>query len=70
MTGIEPRPQRWEARVLPLSHRGPEGVRSKFTRKEGVCNESTLLGSPTVLGFSHHLTSIFLERWPDPLQPP
>ena len=23
MTGIEPRPQRWEARVLPLSHRGP-----------------------------------------------
>ena len=23
MTGIEPRPQRWEARVLPLCHRGP-----------------------------------------------
>ena len=23
MTGIKPRPQRWEARVLPLSHRGP-----------------------------------------------
>ena len=23
MTGIEPRSQRWEARVLPLSHRGP-----------------------------------------------
>ena len=22
-TGIEPRPQRWEARVLPLCHRGP-----------------------------------------------
>ena len=22
ITGIEPRPQRWEARVLPLSHRG------------------------------------------------
>ena len=22
--GIEPRPQRWEARVLPLCHRGPE----------------------------------------------
>ena len=21
--GIEPRPQRWEARVLPLCHRGP-----------------------------------------------
>ena len=24
MTGIEPRPQRWEARVLPLCHRGPD----------------------------------------------
>ena len=24
MMGIEPRPQRWEARVLPLCHRGPE----------------------------------------------
>ena len=23
MTGIEPRPQGWEARVLPLCHRGP-----------------------------------------------
>ena len=23
MTGMEPRPQRWEARVLPLCHRGP-----------------------------------------------
>ena len=23
--GIEPRPQRWEARVLPLCHRGPSG---------------------------------------------
>ena len=26
MTGIEPRPQRWEARVLPLCHRGPLGL--------------------------------------------
>ena len=23
LTGIEPRPQRWEVRVLPLCHRGP-----------------------------------------------
>ena len=23
MTGIEPRPQKWEVRVLPLCHRGP-----------------------------------------------
>ena len=35
MTGIEPRPQRWEARVLPLCHRGPfkdfqQGVFSKI----------------------------------------
>ena len=26
ITGIEPRPQRWEARVLPLCHRGPTVV--------------------------------------------
>ena len=24
--GIEPRPQRWEARVLPLCHRGPNFI--------------------------------------------
>ena len=24
--GTEPRPQRWEARVLPLCHRGPQQV--------------------------------------------
>ena len=26
VTGIEPRPQRWEARVLPLCHRGPSQI--------------------------------------------
>ena len=26
MTGIEPRPQRWEARVLPLCHHGPSVI--------------------------------------------
>ena len=26
VTGIEPRPQRWEARVLPVCHRGPTKV--------------------------------------------
>ena len=26
VTGIEPRTQRWEARVLPLCHRGPQVV--------------------------------------------
>ena len=30
MTGIEPRPQRWEARVLPLCHCGP--LPSKINR--------------------------------------
>ena len=33
MTGIEPRPQRWEVRVLPLCHRGPHSTRSH--QKEG-----------------------------------
>ena len=32
VTGIEPRPQRWEARVLPLCHRGPYSP-SKCTDK-------------------------------------
>ena len=27
ITGIDPRPQRWEARVLPLCHRGPHEAR-------------------------------------------
>ena len=35
MTGIDPRPQRWEARVLPLCHRGPlsslEGLSVQLT---------------------------------------
>ena len=28
--GIEPRPQRWEARVLPLCHRGPQNAIQYF----------------------------------------
>ena len=31
--GIEPRPQRWEARVLPLCHRGPEKKNFKNHRE-------------------------------------
>ena len=31
VTGIEPRPQRWEARVLPLCHRGPFEVHKDHT---------------------------------------
>ena len=30
ITGIEPRPQRWEARVLPLCHRGPSLVKENM----------------------------------------
>ena len=32
LTGIEPRPQRWEVRVLPLCHRGPYYL-YKFAKK-------------------------------------
>ena len=31
LTGIKPRPQRWEARVLPLCHRGPCTIKKKNT---------------------------------------
>ena len=34
MTGIEPRPQRWEARVLPLCHRGPRRELSLGTARK------------------------------------
>ena len=35
VTGIEPHPQRWEARVLPLYHRGPSlcALKSPINRK-------------------------------------
>ena len=33
MTGIEPRPQRWEARVLPLCHHGPPLSKGIITPK-------------------------------------
>ena len=36
MTGIEPRPQRWEARVLPLCHRGPLQICSGTSSKSKV----------------------------------
>ena len=35
VTGIEPRPQRWEARVLPLCHRGPQSLYSATCTEEG-----------------------------------
>ena len=37
LTGIEPRPQRWKARVLPLCHRGPTSYRGRqLTKKERI----------------------------------
>ena len=36
--GTEPRPQRWEARVLPLCHRGPEiGVKHHSEVPNTLC---------------------------------
>ena len=32
MMGIEPRPQRWEARVLPLSHFGPFKIHEEMVQ--------------------------------------
>ena len=37
LTGIEPWPQRWEARVLPLCHHGPPN-------SKGACLPNTLRG--------------------------
>ena len=44
MSGIEPRPQRWEARVLPLCHRGP----SLLDIKQNLIKENML---PTVVSY-------------------
>ena len=37
MPGTEPQPQRWEARVLPLCHRGPKSIVDEYNlpRKYG-----------------------------------
>ena len=41
--GIEPQPQRWEARVLPLCHRGPYSIfRLRFYFKYLQCNFTVL----------------------------
>ena len=32
VSGIETRPQRWEVRVLPLCHRGPQVMEEKIKR--------------------------------------
>ena len=43
MTGIEPRPQRWEVRVLPLCHRGPCNVSYKFDKKIQIYSGKVIL---------------------------
>ena len=45
--GIEPRPQRWEARVLPLSHRGPfySVMKTRMVFKVGDLHPVQLPGS-------------------------
>ena len=42
MTGIEPRPQRWEARVLPLCHRGPPSQTLKELSAREIYMNGTL----------------------------
>ena len=60
LTGIEPRPRRWEARVLPLCHRGPKVF---FTAKVLILqilhqnlHYLTMLGEKTC-GKSHKKTN-------------
>ena len=38
MLGIEPRPQRWEVRVLPLCHRGPLSFLGTQHLRECLCS--------------------------------
>ena len=42
--GIEPRPQRWEARVLPLCHRGPLHLHTPPNQCPYQCQPSTPYG--------------------------
>ena len=41
--GIEPRPQRWEARVLPLCHRGPM-----------LCSTARVIFRRVIYGWKNH----------------
>ena len=41
--GIEPRPQRWEARVLPLCHRGPYAQFNDINNTYSTCGEQISL---------------------------
>ena len=45
ITGIEPRSQRWEARVLPLCHHGPESMNEVFLIINDYNNSSQYLNT-------------------------
>ena len=51
MTGIEPRPQRWEARVLPLCHRGPFEHDVKQKNKSNLIQGGLIMLFKTKLQF-------------------
>ena len=60
MTGIEPRPQRWEARVLPLCHRGPhQQVMDNFTHMISILSSfiEEKQETTTCIAFCNYLTS-------------
>ena len=48
--GIEPRPQRWEARVLPLCHRGPSVVLDILAVDGTVADAVTVVNAVAVDG--------------------
>ena len=55
MTGIEPRPQRWEARVLPLCHRGPFEFNNEFFLQIG--------GTATGTALAPNYATLLLDRF-------
>ena len=60
--GIEPRPQRWEARVLPLCHRGPSlVVEDKGTDEQGQVK--FLLYPGIFKGFYHGAHKQYSSCW-------
>ena len=52
LPGIEPRPQRWEARVLPLCHRGPFS-NFKFTSLTDISITPFFYNAPNLLNDFH-----------------
>ena len=66
LPGTEPRPQRWEARVLPLCHLGPsECIRRKVKEMERYYDLVTSWRMPQILRDKgrKHLTQFYCVRW-------